>query len=296
MRSADPAVGCLALLLVVMLAQAFTGCARYEYQFDGQRAYQHVLRQCEFGPRPVGSEAGRRTAEYIVSELDQLAWTTESQEFAYRGIIGRNIIASKGSGPVVILGAHYDTRSVADRDPVDPTVPVLGANDGASGVAVLLEISRLLGQNKPPIGVDVVFFDGEDYGEEGVLQDYILGSTYFADNLKGYHPHSVIIVDMIGDRDLTVRYEGFSRAASSELLEELFSIAERLQIEAFKREAGATLIDDHLPFIQRNISAVVLVDFDYPFWHTLEDTPDKCSVESLDAVGEVLVEFIWIKR
>jgi hypothetical protein len=106
----------------------------------------------------------------------------------------------------------------------------------------------------------------------------------------------VIIVDMIGERDAVIPMEGFSKAASPELLEELFAIADRLQLSSFRSEDGISLIDDHVPFIQSGIPAVVLIDFDYPFWHTLEDTPDKCSPESLESVGSVLLEYIWAAR
>jgi len=206
-------------------------------------------------------------------------------------IIGNfNVGASKR----ILLAAHYDTRPVADMDP-DPAnrlTPIIGANDGASGVAVLLEIARALGGAKPPVGVDIVFFDGEDYGESGRPWDFCLGSSWFADNLKGYRPAAAIIVDMVGDSDLRIPREGYSSAASGRLVDELFGIAARLGVEQFANEAGHTIIDDHLPFIRAGIDAVDLIDFDYPYWHTVADTPDKCSPESLEAVGRVLLEYI----
>jgi glutaminyl-peptide cyclotransferase len=195
----------------------------------------------------------------------------------------------------ILLGAHYDTRPRADRDP-DPSnrhMPIPGANDGASGVAVLLECARLFGGVRPPIGVDLVFFDGEDYGEEGTAADYILGSAHFAANLKGYRPSAVIIVNMVGERDAKIEVEAYSASYSALLVDDLFTIAERLGIDAFERTKGYPLIDDHLPFIRAGIPAIVLIDFDYPYWHTLEDTPDKCAPESLESVGRVLVEYIW---
>ena len=161
---------------------------------------------------------------------------------------------------------------------------------------MLLEIARLLGDSEPPVGVDLVFFDGEDYGQEGVPRDFIIGSTYFAGHLKGYRPYAVIIVDMIGERDVRIKMEGFSRATSSSLLDDVFSVAEELGVDAFVREDGPTIIDDHLPFIQAGLKAIDLIDFDYQYWHTLEDTPDKCSSESLDDVGRVLLEYIWRQK
>jgi len=194
----------------------------------------------------------------------------------------------------ILLGAHYDTRPRADRDP-DPAkrhLPILGANDGASGVAVLLELARLLGAARPPVGVDLVFFDGEDSGQEGLDADWILGSEHFAGNLKGYRPSAAIIVDMVGEQNAVITVEIYSGTYSALLVDDIFTIAERLGVDAFRRERGHPLIDDHLPFIKAGIPAAVLIDFDYPYWHTLEDTPDKCSPESLEAVGTVLLEYI----
>ena len=289
-----------------MSAILLCGCGGADIPvFDGESAYHFLLEQCDIGPRYPGSEEHRELQRYLVGRLKEFGANVSVQQFDAVLTTGDtlcliNIIGNYNlrSTRRILLGAHYDTRPRADKDP-DPANrarPILGANDGASGVAVLLEIARHLGVSIPPVGVDIVFFDGEDFGEEGVPQDYILGSTYFAKHLKGYRPYSVIIVDMIGERDVEIRMEGFSDAASSALLEEIFSIAERLDVKAFKRENGASLIDDHLPFIQMGIPAVDLIDFDYPFWHTLEDTPDKCSPESLDAIGRVLLHYIWEQR
>ncbi|MDD3642746.1 MAG: M28 family peptidase, partial [Candidatus Krumholzibacteria bacterium] len=171
--------------------------------------------------------------------------------------------------------------------------PIPGANDGASGVAVLLEIARLLGRHEPPVGVDIVLFDGEDSGETGAAADWCLGSAHFARNLRGYRPFAAIVIDMIGDRDLDIPMESYSLAAAPALLGELYDIASGLGYAQFRRERGPAIIDDHLPLIRAGLPAVDLIDFDYPWWHTLDDTPDKCSPRSLEAVGRVLVEYLW---
>ncbi|MFB0538221.1 MAG: M28 family peptidase, partial [Anaerolineae bacterium] len=134
------------LIVVVFLSILTGGCwaSPTQQTFDGQRAYQHVIAQCDLGPRPTGSAAGWATGDYIIAELKELGWAVTSQEFTYKEIKGRNIAGRRGRGPVVILGAHYDTRPYADYDPVDKNQPILGANDGASGVAVLLELARSL--------------------------------------------------------------------------------------------------------------------------------------------------------
>ncbi len=270
--------------------------------FDGQQAFGFLEAQCDIGHRFPGSPEHEDLQRYLAGKLEEFGANVSFQPFD--GILSTgdtlhliNIIGNYNtrSKRRILLGAHFDTRPVADMDP-DPenrNKPIIGANDGASGVAVLLEIARVLQEHPPPVGVDIVLFDGEDYGEAGKPDDFCLGSTHFASHMKGYRPFSVIIVDMIGEKDLVIDMEGFSRAAAPDLYNEIFDIAEKLGFDQFRREAGATLIDDHLPFIQAGLQAVDLIDFDYEYWHTLEDTPDKCSPASLEAVGRVLMEYIW---
>jgi Zn-dependent M28 family amino/carboxypeptidase len=284
-------------------AALYSGCSQPEEPvFDGESAFRFLTDQCDMGPRYPGSREHRRLRKYLVERLREFGANVSAQSFEAVLTTGdtlhlANIIANynTGSDRRILLGAHYDTRPYADRDP-DPAnreKPILGANDGASGVAVLLEIARLLDGSEPPVGVDLVFFDGEDYGREGVQQDYILGSSYFASQMSGYNPEAVIIVDMIGEKDVRIDKERFSAEYSGQLLEKIFSIADSLGVEQFRDEKGSYILDDHIPFIKRGIPAVDLIDFDYPWWHTLEDTPDKCSAASLDAVGRVLIRYIW---
>ncbi len=273
--------------------------------FDGESAFVFLEEQCDIGFRYPGTAEHRKLQRYLVDKLKSFDANVSLQPFD--GFLSTgdtlhliNIIANynMGSDKRILLGAHYDTRPVADMDP-DPanrSKPILGANDGASGIAVLLEIARLLQSAKPPVGVDIVLFDGEDYGDAGKPFDFCLGSTHFARNLKGYKPLSAIIIDMIGKKGLQIRREAFSDRMSPQLLDEIFSIAAEIGAEEFVSEGGDTIIDDHLPFIRAGIQAVDLIDFDYPSWHTLEDTPDKCSPASLEAVGSVLVEYIWRQK
>ena len=294
---------CSLLLALLLPAAAGSGCAGDESpRFDPDSAFAYLERQCDIGPRYPGSRGHRELQRYIVGRLEAYGADVSLQPFEAVLTTGDtlsliNIIGNynKESGRRILLGAHYDTRPRADRDPESENRdrPIPGANDGASGVAVLLELARLMKESSPPVGVDLIFFDGEDYGEEGVPQDYILGSAHFARNLKGYRPSAVIIVDMVGERESEIKVEVYSATYSALLVDDLFTIAERLGVETFDRSRGYPLIDDHLPFIEAGIPAVVLIDFDYPHWHTLEDTPDKCAPESLEAVGSVLVEYIW---
>ncbi len=186
--------------------------------------------------------------------------------------------------PQFIIGAHYDTRMFADQDP-DPaqhTTYVPGANDGASGVAVLLGLARSLPKDTVPIWL--VFFDTEDNGNiEG--WDWILGSREFVKN-NPIQPRAAIVVDMIGDADLNIYKE---RNSNPELTNAIWAAAKELGYESkFIPEYKYSMIDDHTPFLQAGIPAVDIIDFDYPYWHTVQDTPDKVSAESLQAVGETL--------
>jgi Zn-dependent M28 family amino/carboxypeptidase len=259
-------------------------------QFEGLSAYHHVLAQTQFGPRPTGSEALRATAEYITTTLTLAGWQVEEQPFTYRGVNGRNIIGKAGSGPIVIIGAHYDTRRRADNDPdlAKRTEPVLGANDGASGAAVLLELARSLDKKKLTNEVWLTFFDAEDNGRlDG--WEFSAGSSYMARNLKTL-PAAAIILDMIGDSDQQIYKETNSSAA---LQDRLWEIAARLGYENyFIAEYKYAMTDDHTPFLQKGIPAVDVIDFDYPYWHTTEDTPDKVSPASLERVGRVVKNFL----
>ena len=257
--------------------------------FDGQRAYADVEVQVAFGPRIPGSESHAEVQEWMRAELESAGWQVEIQESEALGHPVENLVAKRGGdAPQIILGAHYDTRMFADNDP-DPAnhaLPVPGANDGASGVAVLLELARVLPKNTVPVWL--VFFDAEDNGRvEG--WDWILGSREFVRN-NPVQPRAVVIVDMIGERDLNIYKE---RNSNSELTEEIWAVALSLGYgDEFLPEVRHNLIDDHLPFIQAGIPAIDIIDFDYPYWHTVEDTPDKVSADSLQAVGETLQTWI----
>jgi Zn-dependent M28 family amino/carboxypeptidase len=258
-----------------------------------------VLAQCSFGPRPTGSEANLKTANYIIAELEKQGWKVKIQEFTFKNTQGRNILARKDSVVraratlrpyVVILGAHYDTRPYADRNPPgERDQAILGANDGASGVAVLLELARSLEREKLELEVWLVFFDAEDRGNlEG--WPFSVGAEYFAANLKDIKPEYVIIVDMVGDADQQFYFE---RNSNRELMEKIWNMASDLGYEEqFIKEYKWTIMDDHIPFLRRGIAAVDIIDFDYPYWHTTQDTPDKLSPESLERVGRVLEELL----
>lgn len=274
-------------------------------EFDGDAAFAYAKAQVDFGVRPTGSEASVKTGDYIITTLKAAGWTVEEQPFSLdingKAIQARNITGKigVGSGPVLLFGAHYDTRLWANKDP-DPNMreqPILGANDGASGVAVLLELAQVLGHGyKFNREIWLVFFDAEDNGDIPGWDNWSLGATYYADHLQT-RPQDMILLDMIGDKDLNIYYEAFSAKSAPDLVQEIWTIAGDLgYADNFIKEQRYSLADDHLPFIQKGIRAVDIIDFDYPYHHTLADTLDKISAESLGKVGRVMQTYLEQSR
>jgi Zn-dependent M28 family amino/carboxypeptidase len=222
-------------------------------------------------------------------ELENAGWIVEVHESERLGHPIFNYIAKRNDEPPqIILAAHYDTRFVADHDPdpVKQTEPVSGANDGASGVAVLIELARTLPEETVPIWL--VFFDAEDNGRiEG--WDWIMGSRAFVEEVF-VNPLAVVIVDMVGDADLNLHYEMNSDPV---IRSEIWGTAARLGYgDVFIPDEKHSILDDHTPFLEKGIPAVDIIDFDYPYWHTTSDTPDKVSAESLQAVGNTLWHWV----
>lgn len=259
-------------------------------QFQGSTAYLDVVTQVNFGPRIPGSDAHQQEIEWIRGETEKAGWTVEVQETELLGQPIQNVIAKKGDGdPLIILGAHYDSRLYADHDldPLKHNLPVPGANDGASGVAVLTELSRVLPDDFPG-EIWLVFFDAEDNGEISGWE-WIMGSRAFVDSLTR-QPKAVVIVDMIGDADLNIYREGNSDQA---LMDTIWNQAKELGYSnQIINEGKYTMVDDHTPFRMAGIPAVDMIDFDYPYWHTVSDTSDKVSPESLEIVGRTLQAWI----
>ena len=274
--------------------------------FDGNRAFDILKKQCEFGPRPPGSDAHTKTRDYLFTELKKYTDTVTLQPYTHevdtiddppqrKTLHMNNIIAEFGSShsETLLLAAHWDTRPCADRDP-DPDSqrePILGANDGASGVAVLLEIARILKATPPPRRIIIILFDGEDYGK--TTEQMFMGSRYFAKNMGKWKPDYGILLDMIGDKDLQIPIEQFSWNANPEFALAIWRRAEKLGLAPFQRKLGPAVMDDHVPLIEVGIPMVNIIDFDYPHWHTLGDTVDKCSPKSLEVVGKLVVNIIY---
>ncbi len=261
--------------------------------FSGAGALALAQAQCDFGPRPTGSPANRRTGDWIIAQLEAQGWRVETHEFLWNGTPVRNILAQShpsAGDDFILVGAHYDTRLIADQDP-DPArrgEPILGGNDGASGVAVLLELARVLDKDRLPRPVWLAFFDAEDNGRIPGW-DWIIGSTRLAETMEVL-PAAMILVDMVGDADQRFLLEGNS---DPELARTIWELAARLGYgDVFVPEPGPTVIDDHIGFIRRGVPSVDIIDFEYPYWHTTADTCDKLSAISLERVGRVLETYL----
>jgi len=280
-------IGVALVVSVVLLSQVIS--PNHESVFNGERALQDVAYQVALGPRTAGSEAHAQFITWLQAELEATGWQVEIQTATRMDHDIKNVIASRSDEPPeIILAAHYDSRLFADQDP-DPALrqeSVPGANDGASGVALLLELSRVLPSDSVPVWL--VFFDAEDNGDIPGW-DWILGSRAFVDTLTE-EPSAVIILDMLGDVVLDIYFE---RNSDPLLSQEIWSQADRLGYgDYFIQEVKYSILDDHIPFVEAGIPAVDIIDFDYPYWHTTADTIDKVSMQSLQHVGETLLAWI----
>lgn len=261
-----------------------------ESLFSGEQALQHIQALLDFGARIPGSTGREKAAAYIETTLQSNDWEVEMQDFEFADVPLQNIIAKKGNGEnIIILGTHYDTRAVSDQedDLEKQAEPVPGANDGSSGTAVLLELSRVLTipQNAQ---VWLVFFDGEDQGH---LNDWnwSIGADYFVYHLQTV-PDKVVIIDMIGDEDLNIYQE---KNSNEDLVSEIWNTAADLDYQSyFIPQYKYTMIDDHLPFVNAEYSAALVIDFDYPYWHTTNDTLEHVSSQSLQIVGDVILKWV----
>ncbi len=270
--------------------------------FDGEIALQYVARQMEFGPRVPGTDAHVATGDWILSMLQERADTTEVQAFTHVTVEGdtlplRNFIGRfrPEATDRVLYVAHWDTRPVADRSAnlADQRRPVPGANDGASGVALLLGVADALKRVPPAVGVDLLFVDGEDYGDFGIGKDVLLGSRHYATTIGERKPLFAVVWDMVGDRDLQIFQEGNSISGAPEVVDRVWRRARDLgHGRVFRNEEVYTVTDDHIPLLEVGVRAIDVIDLDYTYWHTTEDTLDKVSARSLQIVGEVAVALV----
>ncbi len=270
--------------------------------FDGERAYEYLKAQCAFGPRVPGTDAHRKCRDYLIAELKKSADRVVTQDFAFRQLPMTNVIGlfNEKAKRQVLLCAHWDCRPYADEeiDPVKRRRPVMGANDGASGVAVLLELASMFKAQQPAVGIVIVLFDGEDYGDFRRDWGVFLGSRHFAKRMKSLcSPAYGILLDMIGDRDLRIYREGVSQQRAPRINDLVFGIARELgHSRQFVDRVEYTVSDDHVAINDAGVPCIDLIDFDYASWHTVDDTPDKCSAASLKVVGETVAEVVYREK
>lgn len=280
--------------------------------FNADSAYAFVAALSEFGPRVPNMEAHRRAGAWLASRLRSFGWDVTEQQALLTAFDGTPLQARNIMGQLnpekphrLLLLAHWDSRPWADNDP-DPakrTQPVPGANDGASGVGVLLELARILAAENSQAAVDILFVDAEDWGAEHDEDSWALGTRYFAEHppVEGYRPEQAILLDMVGSPDARFGYEYFSQEANPALLRKVWSSAASLGLgKWFHTGFGGAVTDDHVQLIEHGIPAIDIIDYRYsdsyqgfdPAWHTTHDTIDRISAETLGAVGKTLEHVI----
>ncbi len=276
-------------------------------QIDADRAFGYLKKVCEFGPRISGSEAMEKQQQLIAEHFTKLNAKVSFQSFDARhprsgkAVRMNNIIVSwdPAAKERVLLACHYDTRPLADRDPNPELIregTFLGANDGASGVALLMELGHHLHKIKPTFAVDLVFFDGEElvYGDR---DDYFHGSKYFSKEYRDTPPKYKymcgVLVDMIGGKRLQLHQELNSLDYAPEVTQSVWKTAKKLNVKEFIPRAKDLVNDDHLALNEiAGIPTCDIIDFGYEHWHTTRDVPANCSGESLAKVGRVLLAWL----
>lgn len=300
-----------ATLLFLIFLTGSVSIANEPAQFSGTRAMEYLEAICELGPRPSGSEGMKKQRELLIRHFQKAGATVFRQAFRSRDgrngdwVRMENLIVSwhPERNDRVLLGAHYDTRPYPDRDRRDPRGIFLGANDGASGVAVLMELADSVAELKGTVGVDFVLFDAEEYVFEERRDSYCLGSLFFARQYAGsrkagtisYAYRCGVILDMVGDRNLTIWQEQQSVDwhDTRPVVESIWATAKQLQIEEFVPRPKYLINDDHVPLrMTGGIPTCDIIDFDYPHWHTTQDIPENCSAHSLGLVGRVILSWL----
>jgi glutaminyl-peptide cyclotransferase len=286
-------------------AAGATKAAKTSTGFDGSAAYRYAKAQVDFGPRVPGSPAAKAAGDWIIRQMRARADTVIVQSFTYTTADGkklplRNILARfrPDLSERVLFLTHWDSRPVSESAATEPErkMPVPGANDGASGVGMFVALADVLKKTKPTVGVDLLFTDGEDYGQFGPPEvDVLIGAKYFASHLPspGYKPLYGVLFDMIGDKDLRIPYEMNSFQQAPEVVSRVWQTAADLgYADVFVQESGGLITDDHMPFLNAGIHVIDVIDLTYPPHHTPQDTMDKISAKSLATVGDVATSLV----
>jgi hypothetical protein len=283
--------------------------------FDGDRALKYVKQICELGPRISGTESIKRQREMMVKHFEEHGAKVEAQAFDARQRSRRepcpmvNVIAkwNPDAAKRYILCCHYDTRPIADQEQkkLDWTRPFVSANDGTAGVAMLMELAHHMKAMNPAVGVDFVFFDGEEYVFDTNPvggDDYFLGSEHFAreyaktKGTRKFTYEGALLFDLCHHADAELKVEAYSYQFASALVQRVWSIAQQTGAKSFKYERGDEVRDDHLALNAVGIPAVDIIDFRYPHWHKLTDTPDKVSAKQLAEVAGVAATWLRLQK
>lgn len=298
----------------ILIAIIVFGCSQQQSvevpRFSGVKAFQYLEKQCEFGPRNPGSIGHKEFANYLENFLKERFDNILIQDFEYIEPVteslrkGKNFIVqfNQDAKYRLLIGAHWDTRAISDQDKniEHKTLPVLGANDGGSGTAILMTLYDMFTADEPPIGIDLVFFDAEDVGRSFEGNTFAVGSEFFSKNLPIKKPDFAIIVDMVGDKQLNLPIERFSYNIAPKKVKEIWDMAEDLSLNAFEKRIVEEIYDDHVPLWENaQIPAIDIIDFKYPnlfynYWHTQQDIPANCSPKSLEQVGTLLLNYIYV--
>jgi glutaminyl-peptide cyclotransferase len=302
----------LETLALIFLCVACRGeNSRSSTGFNGAAAYQYAGAQVAFGPRIPGTPAAKAAGDWIIAQMQSRGAQVVVQSFDYKTATGkvvpmRNILARYRPelADRILYVTHWDSRPfstgqcclVGAITEAEKKMPVPGANDGASGVGMFIALGDLLKKTKPNVGVDLLFTDGEDYGDFGPPEvDVLVGAKYFAEHLPSpnYRPLFGVLWDMIGDRDLRIPQEGYSINQAPEVVQRVWDVAAELgYANVFVPEAGYSITDDHTPLLAAGLRVIDVIDLTYPWHHTPQDTMDKISAKSLGIVGDVAAALI----
>jgi glutaminyl-peptide cyclotransferase len=284
-------------------------------KIDGDRAYGYLKAICEIGPRPAGTAANTRQRQMVAAHFKKYGAKVREQPFSGADPVSNapvamvNLIGSwfPERTERVVIGAHYDTRPFPDEDtPANRRKPFIGANDGASGVALLMEIAHHLTDSTTPWGVDLVLFDGEELvygGGNNQTGEYFLGSKAFAEEYKKSRKeanepkvtyYAGMVLDMVGDKKLEILKEPHSIEFAGWLVKDVWAVAKAIKATRFSDRTGRAVLDDHLSLIDADIPTIDIIDFDYEYWHTAKDLPEHCSGASLAQVGRVVTA--WLNK
>lgn len=276
--------------------------------FNGTAAYAYAKTQVDFGPRVPGTPAARKAGDWIIAQMRARADTVIVQSWTHTTATGkklpmRNVLARFRPEMTdrVLYVTHWDSRPVSDfaSDSAQRKLPVPGANDGASGVGLFVALGDVLKTTRPTVGVDLLFVDGEDYGQFGPPEvDVLIGSKYFAQHMPSadYRPLYGVVWDMIGDADLRLPYEMNSFERAPEVVAKVWQMAAEMgHGNIFVQESGGATTDDHIPLLKAGLRVIDVIDLSYPAHHTPEDTMDKISARSLGIVGDVATALVTRK-